>query len=175
MVDIIGTPFADILDALPFWNSDDYIFGDAGDDTMYGWNGDDFLDGWTGNDDLFGESGNDTLLGWTGNDYLSGGSGDDLLNGEGGYDTLVGGTGADRFVVSEFDYDGAGYAIIRDFKYFEGDKIDLIFDPDAYSYQDVFISGIGNEADTGIYVGNDLIAVVEDATGFEFIPDLDVI
>ncbi len=175
MVDLIGTPFADVLDAISFGDSDDYIFGDEGDDTMYGWDGDDNLDGWTGNDDLFGESGNDTLLGWTGNDYLSGGSGDDRLNGEGDYDTLVGGTGADTFVVSEFDYSGAGYAIISDFNWVEGDKVDLTFDPDDYIYQDVFISGIANEADTGIYVGDDLIAVVADATGAEFIPDFDVI
>ena len=95
MPNLIGGPGNDTLDAIIYGNSDDYLFGDAGNDLLLGWDGNDTLDGWTGNDKLFGENGNDVLLGWNGNDKLYGGAGNDSLNGENGNDALYGGTGKD--------------------------------------------------------------------------------
>jgi hypothetical protein len=73
------------------FNSQDELFGGAGDDV---------LDGGDGDDKLFGEQGNDTLLGGSGQDELQGGIGDDLLNGGQGDNTLTGGAGSDTFVIS---------------------------------------------------------------------------
>jgi Ca2+-binding RTX toxin-like protein len=96
MVNWYGGAGNDYKDFLPYGSSNDYGFGDAGNDTMLGWYGNDTLDGWTGNDTLYGEYGNDTLLGYTGYDKLYGGYGDDYLYGEGSYDDLYGGMGVDK-------------------------------------------------------------------------------
>ncbi|WP_336490034.1 calcium-binding protein [Methylobacterium nigriterrae] len=98
-----GTVGNDYIDFIGYGNSDDYGFGDAGNDTMYGWDGNDTLDGWTGNDTLYGENGNDTLLGYDGQDTLYGGAGNDYLYGENGYDILKGGDGNDHL------YGGASF------------------------------------------------------------------
>ena len=106
-----GTVGNDYIDFIGYGNSDDYGFGDAGNDTMYGWDGNDTLDGWTGNDTLYGENGNDTLLGYDGSDHLYGGAGNDYLYGENGYDILKGGDGNDHlYGGASFDdlYGGAG-------------------------------------------------------------------
>jgi len=103
MANWYGTIYNDYKDFLPYGNSDDYGFGDAGNDTILGWNGNDILDGWTGNDTLYGEAGNDTLWGYTGNDTLYGGANNDTLYGEAGYDKLYGGTGNDTL------YGGTSY------------------------------------------------------------------
>ena len=47
--------------------------------------------------DLFGQLGNDVLWGADSDDYLSGGDGDDTIVGGSGSDTMSGGNGADRF------------------------------------------------------------------------------
>jgi len=75
---------------------DDYFFGGAGADTLYGWTGNDSLDGGAENDTIFGEEGSDYLDGWTGNDRLIGGGGADRLYGYTGNDQLFGDTGNDR-------------------------------------------------------------------------------
>ena len=93
MSNYYGTLGDDYID--PLDPSDDYIFTDAGDDTVYGWYGNDILDGWTGDDVVFGEANDDILYGWTGDDYLDGGSGVDDLYGGGGDDTLDGGTNSE--------------------------------------------------------------------------------
>ncbi len=136
------------------------------------------LTGTQSNDEIIGYQGNDQLVGLDGNDTLNGANTPNLFGGNGGIDTLVGGAGADTFVASFKDYTnwigGGGYAIIEDFKYEEGDKIDLLSNFSDYNY------GTGNwsgtEAlDTAIYYGNDLVAVVTDATGSDFIPEFDVV
>lgn len=95
----------------------DTLYGDVGNDVLWGGDGDDYLYGWWGKDTLFGDNGNDVLrgeqdddvlYGWWGNDTLYGGTGNDQLFGEGGNDGLFGGTGwfdvlnggagADRFL-----------------------------------------------------------------------------
>lgn len=84
-----------------------------GNETIIGTSTNDVLDGGTGNDYLDGLSGNDALDGGTGNDTLVGSLGND---------TLTGGANADTFV---FDYLLEGIDFINDFRYFEGDKIQI--------------------------------------------------
>jgi Ca2+-binding RTX toxin-like protein len=65
---------------------DDYIYTDAGRDSV---------EGGAGNDSLLGEAGNDTLLGGDGADLLGGGADNDLLYGGNLGDKIYGATGAD--------------------------------------------------------------------------------
>ena len=97
-------------------SSDDYLAGDAGDDSITGGSGYDYLDGGLGDDRLSGGSGNDSLVGGDGDDTLSGGSGNDYLDGGLGDDELIGGTGIDAFAFGNGD-------TIADFM--AGDVIDL--------------------------------------------------
>jgi Ca2+-binding RTX toxin-like protein len=177
-------------DSLLGYDGDDYINGGNGNDSLYGEAGNDTLDGWYGNDYLSGGAGNDTLLGYYGNDSLYGGTGSDKLYGEAGkdyldgyggtvgeYDTLSGGNeGAtltknegDTFVLgtaSGVSYLGTGYATITDFKWNEGDKIQVKGVPANYTLiQNANISG-GAALDTQIIYKptNDLIGVVQDTT-----------
>lgn len=85
-------------------NLNNTITGNNANNTLYG------LDG---NDKLYGRGGDDRLSGWTGNDTLMGGFGND---------TLLGGTDADTFV---FSSPSEGIDTIRDFAYWEGDKIQV--------------------------------------------------
>lgn len=73
------------------------------------------------NDYLLGGSGNDTLRGQAGNDIIDGGIGDDLIEGQVGNDTLTGGTGADRFRY----IGGAQSDVITDFQKSESDQLSL--------------------------------------------------
>jgi Ca2+-binding RTX toxin-like protein len=50
---------------------------------------------------LFGDDGNDTIWGFETNDFLDGGRGDDVLFGGAGIDYLHGGDGADTFVFTK--------------------------------------------------------------------------
>src|SRR5262249_20960737 len=84
------------------------VFGNGGDDTIYGSSGRDYLNGGDGDDNLYGLGGSDTLVGGGGNDKLYGGD---------GYDYLYGGTGNDWLNAgsrAEPAYGGAG----RDFNAF---------------------------------------------------------
>jgi Ca2+-binding RTX toxin-like protein len=71
-------------------NGLDYLYGDAGNDTIDGGDGDDVLNG--GADD-------DRVVGNTGDDTLDGGIGNDLLIGGQGWDNVTGGAGNDVFGV----------------------------------------------------------------------------
>jgi Ca2+-binding RTX toxin-like protein len=139
------------------------------------------------NNTIIGNSGNNNLWGNGGSDSLSGGAGNDRLNGYGysgssEYDTLTGGVGADTFELGNiFDsyydsnglYTGDGYAIITDFKYQEGDKLQLKGNASLYTESDVNW-GIGTPAfDTAIYKSGDLIALLQDVSGSNFILSLD--
>jgi Ca2+-binding RTX toxin-like protein len=80
----------------------DYLFGEIGNDVLYGGSGADTLRGDRGDDWLFGGSGLDTIHGDAysettadGNDFLFGGSATDHLFGRGGNDHLSGGDGND--------------------------------------------------------------------------------
>ncbi len=69
-------------------NGRNILYGNDGNDTLIGGGGSDLLYGGAGNDRLFGKGGNDMLFGEDGNDYLAGGSGYDYLNGGAGIDTF---------------------------------------------------------------------------------------
>ena len=92
-ITIDGTSGNDLLEG--FANSDDRIYGFAGNDQLQGFSGNDLLDGGSGDDTLFGQEGNDQLIGGDGNDVLIGALGNDSLNGDNGDDTLYGQEGDD--------------------------------------------------------------------------------
>jgi CubicO group peptidase (beta-lactamase class C family) len=83
------------------------LFGNEGNDRLYGGRQDDVLNGGAGNDQLFGDRGNDLLVGGAGDDYLSGGRGDDQLKGGAGSDQLFGDNGNDYLD------GGAGFDILK--------------------------------------------------------------
>ncbi|NJL20982.1 MAG: calcium-binding protein [Leptolyngbyaceae cyanobacterium SM1_3_5] len=160
-----GNRFANLLSGL---EGDDTLLGDRGSDILYGNRGGDTLRGGAGNDQLFGQTGNDRLLGEQGDDQLVGENGNDVLNGWGGgkleRDRLTGGEGADRFVIGQrrdSAYLGAGYATIVDFDRSERDQIQI--GSPINRYRLVNRNSIGEaKADTEIYKGRDLIAIVQD-------------
>jgi len=77
------------------------LFGDSGNDWLYGGDGDDALIGGTGNDRLYGGDADDFLSGGIGNDTLSAGNGDDTLKGGAGNDRLYGAEGNDTLYAGE--------------------------------------------------------------------------
>ncbi|WP_235916029.1 calcium-binding protein [Thalassovita mangrovi] len=86
----------------------DFLYGDAGDDSVNGMDGNDYIYGRDGADTLIGGAGDDSITGGQtadderdnvyagdGNDNVDGGYGNDELRGDAGNDTLTGGYGAD--------------------------------------------------------------------------------
>ena len=82
----------------------DLIFGQAGNDSLFGKGGMDFLFGGAGNDSLTGGDGDDQIFGESDNDRLIWNPGDDtdLNEGGDGIDTVEvnGGNGAEIFTVT---------------------------------------------------------------------------
>lgn len=101
VIDVVDNVIDDITDII---EGNDTIIGTLRNDVLNGGTGNDYLDGLGGNDALDGGTGNDTLVGSLGND------------------TLTGGANADTFV---FDYLLEGIDVINDFRFFEGDKIQI--------------------------------------------------
>src|SRR5581483_2419404 len=60
-------------------------------------------DGGVGNDYLYGQAGNDTLIGGVGNNILVAGDGNDKLVARPGRNILIGGTGRDKIYGNAFD------------------------------------------------------------------------
>ena len=73
----------------------DTLEGGAGNDAIEGWSGNDRIKGDAGNDVLYGQSGHDTIFGGAGNDKMYGGTGNDYIAGEAGADSMYGGSGND--------------------------------------------------------------------------------
>ena len=156
----------------------DQLIGGDGNDTLWGESGNDTLWGESGNDQLIGGDNNDTLQGGYGYDTLWGGSGNDYLYAFGGgtsqeIDVLIGNSGSDTFAIgvssglpyqegNSNDAEDYSFAIISDFSVAE-DRIQAYGNSGLYElvYDNWF--GNGNQ-DTGIYSGDDLIAVVQDTT-----------
>ena len=150
----------------------DVLYGDDGDDTLYGG---------IRNDQLYG--GNDA-------DTLYGGSGKDFLEGEGGIDVLYGGADKDTFYIDIDDVGAGDTDIIVDFNTEDGDRLKLYFEEvegtfDASSLEKLATTGDlhfdtngnalsalqseWNDADINdvvIYKGDIIMAVLEDFTGF---------
>lgn len=118
----------------------------------------------TTNQILWGTTGNDTITGGNGNDRISGvlasGTTASAL-GRSQIDTLTGNAGADLFLLADsrgtFYNDGnstrqgtSDYALIKDFKTAEGDRLQLRAGSQVL-YRNVTINGIAN---TEIFLGN---------------------
>jgi hypothetical protein len=83
-------------------NHPQIIMGLGGNDIIHGGNSGDCLVGGDGDDQLFGDNAKDVILGGPGNDYLDGGNGKDSLDGgEGESDVCIGGNGKDQIVNCE--------------------------------------------------------------------------
>ncbi|MDJ0743360.1 MAG: calcium-binding protein [Xenococcaceae cyanobacterium MO_167.B27] len=166
-------------------DGNDYLFGGDGKDVLSGDGGNDFFSGGSGNDVMGGSIGDDIMYGDSGNDQLLGGGNDDILHGSNStakgayeYDKLRGDGGADVFVLgTTFGgggawYTGLGYATIEDFDWKEGDKIQLYGSINDYS---TFTGNwLGSSAtDTAITYKGDVIGVLQDVSGGDFIMSLD--
>jgi Ca2+-binding RTX toxin-like protein len=76
--------------------SSENLYGGTGNDFILGQAGDDAIYADSGNDSLYGETGNDQIYGQVGNDRVDGGDGHDILHGSSGNDSIYGGSGNDR-------------------------------------------------------------------------------
>jgi Ca2+-binding RTX toxin-like protein len=142
------------------------LFGNEGNDRLYGGRQDDVLNGGSGHDRLYGDRGNDLLVGGSGDDYLWGGEGDDRLKGGSGRDQLFGDEGNDYLD------GGAGFDILNG-----GKGNDTLFDYDGGdrltggSGKDVF--GVGGALSksasvvTDFKISQDQIKVLRLGAGFE--------
>jgi Beta-lactamase/RTX calcium-binding nonapeptide repeat (4 copies) len=142
------------------------LFGNEGNDRLYGGRQDDVLNGGSGNDRLYGDRGNDLLVGGSGDDYLWGGEGDDRLKGGSGRDQLFGDEGNDYLD------GGAGFDILNG-----GKGNDTLFDYDGGDRltggkgKDIF--GVGGALSksasvvTDFKIGQDQIKVLRLGAGFE--------
>ncbi|WP_144415951.1 calcium-binding protein [Calothrix sp. 336/3] len=146
-------------DSIDGGEGNDYLDGGNDDDNIFGWNGNDTLIGGNGNDNLYGEGGNDILIGGTGNDTLTGGT---------GKDTLTGGNGADKFVFKSLS---EGIDTITDFKYQEGDKIEIskvgfgATSTSEFSY---------NNSNGALSFKGKVFAYLQSGLGIGFIPSSDI-
>jgi Ca2+-binding RTX toxin-like protein len=124
---------------------DDALDGDASDDNMIeGGRGPDFLYGDAGDDTLNGEDHNDFLFGGAGDDALNGGSGADLLVDDSGADLLDGGSGDDILITDASvltGYDGAPLDSLGD-TLIGGEGDDVLF---AGAGDDLVQGGAGDD------------------------------
>lgn len=111
------------------------LFGEAGNDHLFGGRGNDGLDGGSGKDFLYGGRGNDTLCGGSGNDFLFGQQGNDLAGGDGGTDRVFGESGNDLLLGGDE----------RDYLY-GGSGNDELF---GQAGRDLLFGGSGNDALAG--------------------------
>ena len=136
----------DAITSVSSLGTETHLFGEDGDDAIYGGLADDEINGGAGNDVIFGYEGDDTLLLGDGDDYaqagwdddiVEGGAGDDEIYGDVGDDVIRGGDGNDELFGDDGD-----------------DRIEL------GSGWDFAVGGSG--ADTFVFTeGNDVIADFE--------------
>jgi Ca2+-binding RTX toxin-like protein len=79
----------------------DLIYGDMGNDKVFGGDGGDKVHGQDGNDRVYGGAGGDEMSGGNGNDRLFGGYGSDTMSAGNGRDVLQGGNGRDLLMLWE--------------------------------------------------------------------------
>jgi CubicO group peptidase (beta-lactamase class C family) len=142
------------------------LFGNEGNDRLFGGRQDDVLNGRAGNDRLFGDRGNDLLVGGSDDDSLWGGAGDDRLKGSSGNDQLFGDAGNDYldggFGIDRLD-GGKGDDTLID--YYGGDRLT------GGKGKDIF--GVGGALSksasvvTDFKIGQDQIKVLRLGAAFE--------
>ncbi|MDI9335541.1 MAG: calcium-binding protein [Gammaproteobacteria bacterium] len=136
------------LDTLYGGDGYDNISGENDADTIYGDAGDDYLYGQNGNDILYGGTGNDNVYGQAGNDYLEGGLGNDGLYGWDGDDTILGGDDADTI-----------YGDTGDDRLYGGTGNDNVYGQAGNDYLE---GGMGNDS---LYGGDGNDVIDEDGPG----------
>ena len=111
----------------------DTLIGENGQDSLYGGSGIDVLRGQAGNDLLLGEGESDYLYGGTGDDFLLSGEGNDLVYGESGNDLLYGGQDSDSL------FGGEGNDSLYGGEF-------ALFGTDSDASNDYLSGGTGNDA-----------------------------
>lgn len=158
-------------------SSDSYSYTGYDNVIAYGYGGDDSITGNWGDDKLYGLAGSDSLWGSYGNDYLDG-----YGYSYGEYDYATGGYGADTYAVADeygntqYAADGYwsygtsdGYLTVTDYNYWEGDTIQLSYgDAAYYSSNSAYDYNNNGYADTALYYGNNLLAVISDTTSVNY-------
>jgi Ca2+-binding RTX toxin-like protein len=91
---IFGNGGNDVLYGHELHGQHNGLFSDH--DLIYGGTGNDTIGGGLGNDRAFGDAGNDQVYGGSNSDTLYGGDGNDIVHGDGGNDTCYGGAGVDN-------------------------------------------------------------------------------
>lgn len=127
------------------------------------------------------EKGNDTVTGGDGNDSIAGSG-----NGLNEIDYITGGAGADKFILGEAPFTNsfytgdlkAGYAVITDFSWGQGDK--FIVKGPISNYGLIKGSNIigGSAFDTIIYYKpntSEWVAIVQDTTSLSLSLDFNVV
>lgn len=128
-----------------------------------------YLIGSSGIDILTGLDEADSMYGTDGNDRLSGGKGNDYLVGGYGNDVLTGGSGADAFVFNDL-YEGID--TIKDFKWYEGDTIQIDSFGFGASSTDEFYYDSGSGA---LYHYDEQFATLQPNLGFDVSTDITLI
>ena len=98
---VVGTGFADTVNAANDLSTGVSILGGAGNDSLTGGTGADSIDGGADADTLTGGAGADVLSGGAGNDVIAGGTGNDTITGGTGNDSLSGDGNDDRFILQD--------------------------------------------------------------------------
>ncbi|KGJ16368.1 calcium-binding protein, partial [Paracoccus sanguinis] len=136
---------------------DDWLSGNAGDDTLHAG---------AGADDLSGDAGDDVLDAGEADgarDWLHGGEGDDTLTGHAD-DWLEGGAGADRFTLPG-DAVGSGPATLADFRADE-DRIELVVPQDRLADAQVTVEP-QDDGTALVLLNGEPVAMVLDGRGLE--------
>jgi len=158
---LYGAVGADILSGN---DGNDTLNGDVGNDILHGGDGTDRLNGGDDFDELYGGAGNDTLRGDDGDDTLYGGADDDNLNGGDGADTLIGGDGNDS--INGGNGNDLIIDTVGDDVYNGSNDIDTISYASATGGVTVNL-GITSAQNT-VNAGNDRIIAIENIIGSSF-------
>ncbi len=153
----------------------DELIGGAGNDTLSGGAGKDIMRGDDGSDELIGGNGSDGLEGGSGNDIFKAGAGGDIINAGSGADIITGGGGKNVINAGE-DRDKDTIKVLTDgnslgrqshqkadYLMGLGSNDQIIMDvhgPARLSFGNSSIDGIQGSSGIGIFVDNQLEAVV---------------
>jgi Ca2+-binding RTX toxin-like protein len=108
LVDGFGNDQANVLDARGV-SVQLGLFGEGGDDELFGGSSFGILEGGTGNDTVHGGSDFDNIVGEEGDDLLLGGTGQGVFQGGPGQDTMLGGAADDDFLYFQGTIQADGY------------------------------------------------------------------